>query len=359
MQKDHIETVFYSKGGNSSIQGLPWLIRIEFDREKMIEKEVTLLEIKSKFSNWWEKRHLDVKSIKKDDKKIIQKITSLSVLSNNDNDDIPVIHIRFNIRDTDKYHSVFDIENMNSFIDSSIDKFQLKGISSINSVNNINEERLISFNKLGKFDDQYNEDGNESDNEEEIFSEEYVIYTAGVNLTDIRYLIGIDLDRTISDDINEIYNTFGIEIARAALIQEIINAYERAASQVNYQHVSILVDLMTASGSIMSVDRHGLGKLEIDPLAKSSFEKQVEQFLTAAVFGESDTLKCISSRIMAGLVVNGGTGYPNIQLNTKMLENFECIAEIDGDQLDNIIDGDIVANDIIENTMTDDIFIPS
>ena len=39
-------------------------MRIELNREKMLEKEVTLLEIKSKFCNQWEKRYSDIKNIK-------------------------------------------------------------------------------------------------------------------------------------------------------------------------------------------------------------------------------------------------------------------------------------------------------
>ena len=68
----------------------------------MLDKEISLLDIKSKFCHWWESRFNDIKNLKKEEKKVINKITNLAILSNSDNDIQPVIHIRFNARDVDK-----------------------------------------------------------------------------------------------------------------------------------------------------------------------------------------------------------------------------------------------------------------
>ena len=361
MEADNIGKPFYTRKASRNscqveIDNLPWLLRLELSREKMIEKEVTLLEIKAKFCNWWERRHLDSKSMKKEERRVLHKITSLAILSNSDSDMQPVIHIRFNVKDVDKVKDPFNTETLNSFIDNIVDKFKLKGINDIDDINTIAPDRIVTFGKNTQIDENYYD---EKDNEEEAIKEEYIIYTSGVNLTDVRYIHGIDLDRTISDNILEVYETFGIEITRTVLMREIINGYERAGSSVNYQHVSVLVDMMTAPGYIVSIDRHGVNKSDADPLCKASFEKTVEQLLTASVFGESDYMRGISARIMAGLVIRGGTGYPVVKVNTKMIQDSEYIEGIHESNQKSIDNGGIAADIITNNKGSKEIFIPT
>ena len=69
MKKDGVTEPFYSKkltrnSCQASIENLPWLIRIEINKEKMLEKEVTLLDIKSKFCMWWDRKHVNTKKKK-------------------------------------------------------------------------------------------------------------------------------------------------------------------------------------------------------------------------------------------------------------------------------------------------------
>ena len=62
-----------------------------------------------------------------------------------------------------------------------------------------------------------------------------------------------------------------------------INLYIGAGgSSVNYTHLSLLTDFMTHLGEIISVDRHGLNKVNIDPLTRASFENY-EYFTNAAL----------------------------------------------------------------------------
>lgn len=347
MEQDGIKQVFYQhKAGKSSCQqdvtGLPWLLRIELDREKMLEKEVTLLDIKSKFCSWWEKRYSENKLIKKEIKRVVNKVTQMAVLSNTDNDKQPLIHIRFNVKDSDKEKEKFDLGTINDFIEHIVDTFKLKGINSVTDIPAIQEEKTIVFNK---------ETGNVDK------KTRHVIYTTGVNLIDIRYLVGIDLTKTISNHVVEVYDIFGIEIARAVLLRELTNAYEKAGGAVNYQHISIIVDQMTCTGMINSIDRHGMNKSDSDPLSRASFEKTVEQLLTAAVYGETDHMKGVSSRIMAGCVVKGGTGYCDLQLDTEMIEKSEYVEGIDTKKYTELNTGTL-AGDIIKNKGKKDVFKP-
>lgn len=311
MNVDNVKNIYYTHNPTKNscqvdINGLPWLMRIELDREKLLDKEVTMLEIKSKFCNVWEKRYTDMKNIKKEEKYILERITQIAVISNTDNDINPIIHIRFEMSD-------YNIMLINQFIEYIIDKFKLKGIPHIDDIATTQEERVLYF------------DGPNHDVEKKT---QFAIYTVGINLIDIRYINGIDPYRTICNDVIAMYETFGIESARATLLREIAYAYERAGSSVNYHHLSILVDLMTNNGFLTSIDRHGMNKSEVDPLSRASFEKTIDQIITAAVFGEVDHMKGVSSRIMTGLVVKGGTGMCNLILDTEMLEKSEYTTDI-------------------------------
>ena len=311
MEKDNVKELI-SKNNTSKtacqhdIIGLPWLIRIEIDRQKMVEKEVTLLDIKSTFCAWWEKRFNDNSVGKKEEKKLLSKITQLAVLTNSGNDKQPVVHIRFNAKNNDKSKDMFNRNTLESFVNIILEKFKLKGLGSISNINGIPKEIEISFDK--KTGEKKNTD-------------QYVIYAAGIDLIGIRYINGIDVNKTMCNDVVTMYNTYGIEIARHVLINEFMTAYENANGDVNYQHICTIGDLMTSSGTITSIDRHGMGKTSNDPLPKASFEKTVEQLLNAAVFGEVDHMKSVSSRIMAGSVIKGGTGFCDLILNTKMIQN--------------------------------------
>lgn len=348
MDKDNVKQVFQHHKGTRSgcqqdINGLPWLVRVELNREKMLEKEVSILEINSKFCSWWEKRFGDNKSMKKEEKKVMNKITQLAVLSNTDNDKQPVVHIRFNVRDTDKDKDKFDLSTITNFIEFIIEPFKLKGINGVSDIPAIQEEKSIVYNKdTGALERK----------------SEYVIYTAGVNMVDIRYLTGIDLKRTVTNHIVEMYEVFGIEIARSILFREFANAYERAGSEVNSQHVSMIVDQMTSTGQINSIDRHGMNKSDNDPLSRASFEKTVEQLLIAAVYGETDYMRGVSSRIMAGSVINGGTGYCDLELDTDMIEKSEYIDNIGYTKQFTEINKGTIAEDIIKKKGGKDSFVP-
>jgi DNA-directed RNA polymerase II subunit RPB1 len=346
MKADNVKNVFYNqKSGKNSCQqnitGLPWLMRIEIIKEKMLDKEISLLDIKSKFCFWWETRFNDVKNLKKEEKRVINKITNLAILSNTDNHTQPVIHIRFNVKDVDKVKDPFNRETINEFIEYIIDKFKLKGIEEITDIPAISSEKLITYDNPEK---------------EIKYEDEYIIYTSGINLTEIRYIVGIDILNSISNDIYDTYKTFGIEIARTRLMRELDDAYQHAGHVVGYTHLSILADLMTSSGIIMSIDRHGMGKSDMDVLGRASFEKAVEQILTASVFNESDYMRGVSSRVMCGQVIKGGTGYCDVILDTELIEKSEYTEENKYKQFKEII-SDNIANDIV-NRDNENIFMP-
>jgi DNA-directed RNA polymerase beta' subunit len=340
MEKDNVYNIFYAFQQSKScclnkVDGLPWLMRIEFDKEKLMNKEVTLLDIKSKFCVEWEKRYQDVKGMKREKRQILDKITQLAVLTNSENDTVPIMHIRFDMTN-------FNSSTLIDFMDMFIDEFKLKGLPDIEDIieGTDSEPRLITF-----------------DNPEGVLEKnnENIIITSGINMTAIRDIIGVDLTRTYCNDIISVYEMFGIEAARNLIVKEITSVFAANGSPVNFQHVSIFGDLMTNVGTLTSIDRHGLNKLDTDPLARASFEKTVEQLITAAVFNEVDHMKSVSSRIMAGLCIKGGTGLCNLVLDKDLLENSEYTIDIG--QLYNKTFDDIVPSQS-KQEVDIDVFIP-
>ena len=138
--------------------------------------------------------------------------------------------------------------------------------------------------------------------------EESILETDGTNLAKIFEVEEVDFRRTISNDINEIYNVLGIEAVRKSLVQELRNVLRPYGIYVNYRHISILCDLMTQKGYLTSITRHGLNRNEYGPIRKASFEETVEILLDAGIFSEKDELKGISENILLGKLTHVGTG---------------------------------------------------
>lgn len=342
MDKDNVKNIFYShtskNGCQQNIEYLPWLMRIELDREQLLLKEVTLLDIKSKFCNMWEKRFTSIKS--KEHKQLLEKIVQCAILSNTDNDELPVIHLRFDMVD-------FKTATIVDFIDNIVDKFKLKGFEEIPGISGVYEKPFVVFNG----DDHAMENKND-----------FIICTDGTNLYDIRYIAGLDIAKTMCNDVVAIYETYGIEAARNALLNEIVTTFSASGNTVNYHHLSLLVDFMTRDGIMISIDRHGMSKTDTSPFARASFEKTVDQLITAAVFNETDTMKGVSSRIMAGHIIHGGTGLCELIMDSDMIEKSEYTGDFGTENTSYKkthveIAENVVINDIIDREQQD-IFVP-
>ena len=56
----------------------------------------------------------------------------------------------------------------------------------------------------------------------------------------------------------------------------------------------------------------------------------MDHFVNAALFNESDYLDSVSSKVMVGKVVNGGTGCFDLLLDTEKIRNSEYITDESG-----------------------------
>jgi DNA-directed RNA polymerase II subunit RPB1 len=158
-------------------------------------------------------------------------------------------------------------------------------------------------------------------------SKEWVIETDGTNLFEVFLIDEVDFTRTLSNDINEIYDCLGIEAVRKALINELRAVLRPYDVYVNYRHIAILCDVMTQRGLLTAITRHGLNRVELGPLRKCSFEETVEILLDAGLFSETDYLAGITENIMCGQLAPFGTGCFDLLLDMNKITTARLIDE--------------------------------
>ena len=71
------------------------------------------------------------------------------------------------------------------------------------------------------------------------------------------------------------YQVLGIEAVRKSVEKEMDNVISFDGSYVNYRHLSLLCDIMTAKGHLMAITRHGINRQEVGALMRCSFEETV------------------------------------------------------------------------------------
>ncbi len=301
LKSDNVTNPFFINNQKVDLANLPFIFRLKMNLEKMFDKETTLMDIKTRFMSYWYNNSQNTKSMKKIEKEIFTRVNRLAILSSSENNKEQIIHIRFSL-------SSFDYSILSDFLTLLLDQISLKGMDNILGTHLIEDEKIH----------EYNDDGSYSVNNE------YMVVTEGINLTHIKKFKNIDFTRTLCNDISTTLKYYGIEGARTILMRELINTFSAGGvDDINHNHLSVLVDFMSANGEITSIDRHGLGKLDVDPLAKCSFERTMDHLVQAAVFNEKDHMKSVSSKIMIGQVIPGGTGAFSLVLDSDKLVNSE------------------------------------
>ena len=281
-----------------------WVIRFVLDREAMLDKNISMDDI-----------HFAIQHSYKGE---------VSCIYSDYNADKLVMRIRLNKSITsskkkslDQSDEIYKLKNLQH---NMLHNIILRGVKNIPKV-----ILRKSVNQLIQKDGNYDK--------EDI----WVLDTVGSNLPDILTIADIDVMRTTSNDIQEIYRTLGIEAARQSIYNELEEAFEDA-SYINYHHLSILCDRITATSKMVSVFRHGINNDDIGPIAKASFEETPEMFLRAARHAELDPMTGVSANVMCGQEGYFGTGTFQVmldinkmgQLGSKTLEAKKDIAAMLG-----------------------------
>lgn len=179
---------------------------------------------------------------------------------------------------------------------------------------------------------------------------EWVVSTEGSNLKGIMECDLFEPDTIMSNNMWEIYYTLGIEATREFLVNEFINVISSDGTFINKCHVYLLVDFMTFKGDISSISRYSL-RNKTSPLARSSFEESIENFLKSGIFTEVDNMKSISSNIMTGKLSHTGTGICDLLVDKNVY--FKEDGKINKDNVYRIVNEWLSAdvNDDVNNTL--------
>jgi len=146
---------------------------------------------------------------------------------------------------------------------------------------------------------------------------EFMIITAGTNLKDILKLDKVDQTRTITNDIFEIYNVFGIEAARQSIIGEVYKVIENQGLNVDIRHIMLVADTMSVTGMIRGISRYGVVSGKASVLARASFETPLKHIIEASLTGEIDNLSSVVENVMLNQPVPVGTGLPGLITKVK------------------------------------------
>jgi DNA-directed RNA polymerase beta' subunit len=294
----------------SSKKRSPWILRLEFNKREMFDKDIRMLDIyhaiHSKFSG---------------DKTLIKDI---SYIYSDDNANKLIFRMEFSKDDdddeSDSEDMILTIKNLEKTI---LNDIVIKGVKGINSVSMEKSDNYLT--KLTETSDEYVKKPN------------WILYTEGSNLIDLLAHPNVDPTKTVSNNVFEVYEVLGIEAARQVILNEITDLISADGTYVNYRHIALLADTMTNKGSIMSIDRHGINKSDRGPLPKCSFEETTDMLAKAAIFGELDKMDGVSSNIMFGQEVPCGTGNVEVLFDEeKFIKNLVTIKETEEEDVEEI-----------------------
>ena len=172
---------------------------------------------------------------------------------------------------------------------------------------------------------------------------EYMLDTDGSNFIEVMNHPAVDPTRLYTTNVHDVMDVLGVEAGRNVLLTEIDSLFADAG--VNYRHLGLLIDSMTRNGRLMSVDRYGINKNNIGPLAKASFEETEKILLRAALFGEMDPVTGVSAKIMTGQPMRGGTTFSQLLLDEaafmRLQKGLPPVADAEEEDVEELDDDDI------------------
>jgi len=147
----------------------------------------------------------------------------------------------------------------------------------------------------------------------------YAIVTDGSNLLASFSIPGINHSLTRTSDFLEVLEVFGIEAARAAIIDELKACISFDGTYVDPRHYVLLADTITTTGRCVAATRHGLAHGFAGPLTRATFEQPTSVLMDAALHGELDKLSGVSDHVVLGMKIPGGTALMGCMLDSEMI----------------------------------------
>ncbi|KAI9756566.1 MAG: DNA-directed RNA polymerase II subunit RPB1 [Lichina confinis] len=289
--KDFLESYFIIPEDNIEDPDLqsPWMLRIKLARRKMLDKGLTVADVAAKVKETYQ--------------------GDVAMVFSDNNADEQVIRLRMMGNTKGGGEEVEEDMLLKRFEGHLLDTLTLRGVPGIDRAF-INEKPRL----------RVTEEGALTMRKTDPLCTEWFLDTNGSALGEVLTIPGVDAKRTYSNVFVEIFQVFGIEATRAALLRELTTVLAFDGSEVNYRHLALLVDIMTSRGHLMAITRHGINRADTGALMRCSFEETVEILLEAAAMGELDDCRGISENIMLGQLAPLGTGDVDVYLDQKMLD---------------------------------------
>ena len=290
-----------------------WMLRLELNREEMFNRNISIQDV--------------VFVIKQ------QYASKISVVYSDYNSDNLIMRIRLpSDKDQDTPSQMDDFTNLKKFQNKLLNNIVIRGLSGIKAVTFRNDKQYVEMVE-GKYEKV----------------EQFVLDTDGSNFINVMNHPLVDGTKLYSTNVWDVYEVLGIEATRAILFNEINGLFDSVG--VNYRHLCLLCDVMTRFGRLMSIDRYGINKNDIGPLAKASFEETEKILLKAALFGEVDPVTGVSANIMMGQPIRGGTAFSQIVLDDQML--VELLSAVDVDKNKGVLEKEKEGNLTVELGVSD------
>ncbi|KAI9660921.1 MAG: DNA-directed RNA polymerase II subunit RPB1 [Bathelium mastoideum] len=289
--KDMVDSYFIIPEDNTEdiASQSKWLLRIILSRRKLLDKGLTASDVGSRLKEAFGQ--------------------DLAVIFSDNNADDQVIRVRtVNTQSKDDEEEGETPEHYLKKIEMHmLDMLTLRGVEGITKAYINSRDRII-----------IDKDGALTNDKKK---QEWYLETDGTSFADVLAVEGVDPYRTTTNSFTEVLKVFGIEAARTSLMLQLYEVLSFDGSYVNFRHMQVLVDVMTARGSLMAITRHGINRADTGALMRCSFEETVEILLEAAALGELDDCRGISENVMLGQLAPMGTGEHEVLLHQKMLDN--------------------------------------
>jgi DNA-directed RNA polymerase II subunit RPB1 len=286
----------------------PWILRLTFDKESLMNRKITIQEVQE-----------TIKSNSYNDQDIE------CIFSDDSSSDI-VMRIRL------KYDGKGSFMDFMKDFEKKLIELTIRGVNSVERLI-LTEANIIKYNIDGSY----------------YAAKDWILMTDGSNLLDILADDAVDVSRTLTNDILEFHEIFGIEATRNLIYKEVHKIFME--SHPNPRHIQMLADTMTYRGKLMQIDRHGMNKnSEIGPIGKASFEEVMNIFTKAALFAEKDNMKGMSANIMTGQFCKAGTNTFDI-----LIDEDKLMEVVDGEEefISEFADEDVDVDEVFRRTYKD------
>ncbi len=148
----------------------------------------------------------------------------------------------------------------------------------------------------------------------------FYISTSGSNLSGVLEVDGVKEENVYTNDVFGIFNVLGVEAARTAILNEMMQVFAIEDTKINVKHAMLIADAMTHGGTVKSIGRHGLAGDKESVFARAAYEETIKHFVNAAFFSETDRLRGVAENIIIGRQISVGTGRVKLMIKNKDLE---------------------------------------